>query len=96
MNVIFWKLKKTKKYDFFGSTKWIKKDKLFVLQAEKIKKDGLYFLQTMVEIYERGYFGSISSGRDFQFFSAHFFLKVVRTPELVRLIDIPFLHMRKL
>ena len=25
--------------------------------------------------YERGYFGSISSGRDFQFFSAHFFSK---------------------
>ena len=35
--------KENKKYDFFGSTKWIK--------AEKIKKDGLYFLQTMVEIY---------------------------------------------
>ena len=27
------------------------------------------------KIYERGYFRSISSGRDFQFFSAHFFSK---------------------
>ena len=42
--------KEDKKYDFFGSTKWIKKDELFVLQAEKIQKYGIYFLQTMVEI----------------------------------------------
>ena len=28
-----------------------------------------------IQINERGYFRSISSGRDFQFFSAHFFSK---------------------